>query len=206
MFRSRQPSMAHRKRDSTTSSLLKSGLLGFGLTAGAASAMELDASLLQKAEVTTALLLSQFALATGMILVCAVIHIMLTAIVIKGYHNKMLRRWMGRSTVNQVVIIALAALITFIAMVLEILAWAILYLRLGALNSLEKALYFSTVSFTSLGYGDVTLESHYRVLGSFEALVGILMAGWSTALLVAVSQKVIAMRKDTQQPHLGEPQ
>jgi hypothetical protein len=185
--------------------VLKTGLLGFGLTAGAASAVELEASLLEKAEVTSALLLGQFALATVMILVCAVIHIMLTAIVIKGYHNKMLRCWMGRSTVNQVVIIALAALITFVAMAMEILAWAILYLWLGALNSLEKALYFSTVSYTSLGYGDVTLESHYRVLGSFEALVGILMAGWSTALLVAVSQRVIAMRKGSRQPHPGEP-
>jgi voltage-gated potassium channel Kch len=75
----------------------------------------------------------------------------------------------------------------------------VLYLQIGALNTLEKSLYFSTVSFTTLGYGDVTLQPHYRVLGSFEALVGILMAGWSTALLVAGIQKIIAMRRDSRQ-------
>lgn len=197
--------MAQCRRDSTFSLLLKCGLLGFALTAGAASAVAPEASLLQKAEATSALLLSQFALAMVMILVCAAIHIMLTALVIKGYHNNTLRGWMGRSTLNQVLVIALAALITFFAMAMQILLWALLYLWLGALSSLEKALYFSSVSFTTLGYGDVTLESHYRVLGSFEALVGILMAGWSTALLVAVSQRVIAMRKDSRQSDPRKP-
>jgi hypothetical protein len=205
MFRSRQSFMAQCRRDSTFSLLLKCGLLGFALTAGAASAVAPEASLLQKAEATSALLLSQFALAMVMILVCAAIHIMLTALVIKGYHNNTLRGWMGRSTLNQVLVIALAALITFFAMAMQILLWALLYLWLGALSSLEKALYFSSVSFTTLGYGDVTLESHYRVLGSFEALVGILMAGWSTALLVAVSQRVIAMRKDSRQSDPRKP-
>lgn len=188
--------MARRKRKFTRTSLLKIGSLGLGLTAGAASARETEASLLQRTEATSALLLSQFVLALVMILVCALIHILLTVIIIKGYHNDRLRRWMISSTLRQVMVIALAALITFVAMALQILAWAVLYLQLGALSSLEKALYFSSVSFTSLGYGDVTLQAHYRLLGSFEALVGILMAGWSTALLVAVSQKVIAMRKD----------
>lgn len=171
------------------------GLLGFGLTAGGAAAVQLPASALQRAAFTSVQLISQVALAILMVLVCAVIHVLLTAVIIKGYHHDALRRWMIRSTLRQVVVIAMAAGITFLAMALEILAWALLYLRVGALNSLETALYFSSVSFTSLGYGDVTLQPHFRLLGSLEALVGILMAGWSTALLVAVSQKVIAMRQ-----------
>ncbi|MFQ6538051.1 MULTISPECIES: potassium channel family protein [Aphanothece] len=181
------------------------GLAGIGITMGAGSLRASENSELQEVEVTSALLLSQFGLAVVMIFICTVIHILLTTVIIAGNHNEKLRRWMARSTLRQVVVIALAALITFVAMAVEIVAWALLYLQLGALSDVEKALYFSAVSFTSLGYGDVTLQSHYRLLGSFEALVGILMAGWSAALLVAVSQKIIAMRRDSHQTDPSRP-
>lgn len=188
------------KRDRLASFLLTVGLSAVGITAGTTLASPLQSTLLQKAELTSALLLGQLALAMVMVVVCAMVHVLLTALIIRAYHSDQLRRWMIRSTLRQVTVIALAALATFVAMALEILAWTLLYLRLGALSSLEKALYFSSVAFTSLGYGDVTLQAPYRILGSLEALVGILMAGWSTALLVAVSQKVIVMRKDARPP------
>jgi hypothetical protein len=50
-------------------------------------------------------------------------------------------------------------------------------------------LYFSMVTFTSLGYGDVVLPpSGWRLLASFEAANGILMFGWTTALIFFVVQ------------------
>lgn len=203
--------MTRRKLVCRSSSRVTGGLVGIGITVAAASVRAsasvraAKTSQLQEAEATSALLLNQFGLAVLMIIICAVIHILLTHVIIKGYHNDALRRWMRRSTFRQVMIIALAALITFIAMAMQILAWALLYLQIGALNTMEKALYFSGVSFTTLGYGDVTLQPHYRVLGSFEALVGILMAGWSTALLVAGIQKIIAIRRDSRQTDSNRP-
>ena len=75
---------------------------------------------------------------------------------------------------------------------LQITIWAFTYILLapeGELASLEKALYFSFVTFTTLGYGDITLSEGWRLLSGIQALNGILLVGWTTALIFAVVQK-----------------
>jgi hypothetical protein len=75
---------------------------------------------------------------------------------------------------------------------LEIIMWANAYLRLvptGDLASFEEAVYFSFVTFTTLGYGDITLTERFRLLSGIEALNGIMLVGWSTAMLFAVVQR-----------------
>ncbi len=75
---------------------------------------------------------------------------------------------------------------------LEILLWAGVYRALvpvGELADLESAVYFSFVTFTTLGYGDITLSEGWRLLSGIQALNGILLVGWSTALMFAVVQK-----------------
>jgi len=73
----------------------------------------------------------------------------------------------------------------FFAALLEVSIWAAVYLLVGAMPALEPALYFSTVTFTTLGYGDLTLSESWRLLGSFEAANGIILIGWTTALIFA---------------------
>jgi hypothetical protein len=74
----------------------------------------------------------------------------------------------------------------------EIYLWAAAYLFVlpgDQLDTYEEAAYFSFVTCTTLGYGDVTLTDHdWRILSGVEALDGILLAGWSTALLFALVQ------------------
>ena len=86
--------------------------------------------------------------------------------------------------------IAGLVLLLFLAALVEISLWAMAYLALGALTGIETAHYFSAVTFTTLGYGDVVLDPSWRLLASFEAVNGIIMFGWSTALLVALVQRV----------------
>ena len=77
--------------------------------------------------------------------------------------------------------------------VIQIVLWAVTYRALipdGELETLEKAIYFSFVTFTTLGYGDITLSETVRILSGIEAMNGILLVGWSTAVLFAVVQKV----------------
>ncbi len=74
----------------------------------------------------------------------------------------------------------------------EIWLWAITFLQLDAVSDLESALYFSTVTATTVGYGDLVLENDWRLLGSFEAMSGILVFGISTAFLMAVLRSTIA--------------
>ena len=78
----------------------------------------------------------------------------------KGPSIKRLKRL---SLVSGVVILM------FLASVLEVLVWAITYLALNAIQGLEKALYFSMVTFTTLGYGEIVLDEQWRLLASFES-------------------------------------
>ena len=86
----------------------------------------------------------------------------------------------------------------FLATLLEVWAWALLYLALNAVGSLEEAAYFSMETFSTLGFGDITLSKYWRLLSSFEAANGLLMFGWSTALVFAAVQWIYRMR--TQAP------
>jgi hypothetical protein len=55
-----------------------------------------------------------------------------------------------------------------------------------AVHNLETALYFSLVSFTTVGYGDVVLSPDDRMLGAMQAASGMLLFGWSTALMFEI--------------------
>jgi len=76
---------------------------------------------------------------------------------------------------------------------LQILVWALAYRLLTPVTpicTLEQALYFSAITFTTVGYGDITLATEqWRILSGIEALNGVLLLGWSTALLFAVVQR-----------------
>src|SRR4030095_4166338 len=67
----------------------------------------------------------------------------------------------------------------------EIWLYAGLYLYLQLFPTLEQSLYFSTVTYSSLGYGDVVLKEEWRVLGSIECPVGIILLGLSTAFIIS---------------------
>lgn len=88
-------------------------------------------------------------------------------------------------------ILVSSALVLVTLHVVEILVWAAVYRLLvpDQLASMESAAYFSFVTYTTLGYGDVTLGGSWRLLGGFEAINGILLAGWTTAMLFAIVQR-----------------
>ena len=52
-------------------------------------------------------------------------------------------------------------------------------------------MYFSLVTFTTLGYGEITISSANRILAGLEAINGITLIGWSTAFMFAVFQELI---------------
>lgn len=81
-------------------------------------------------------------------------------------------------------------LLMFVVSVVEVAIWAGVYLSLNAIEGFEQALYFSTVTFTTLGYGDIVLDERWRLLAAFEAANGIIMFGWTTAIVIAAVQRV----------------
>lgn len=139
-------------------------------------------------------MLVQVALGAGMIVVTTLIHGVFTILGVERLHDHV-ERHPTRSLLRSTLKLSIFVMWLFLAMVIEVWTWAVLYLVLGAIGSIETAVYFSTVTFTTLGFGDITLEEQWRLLSSFEAANGLLMFGWSTALLFAGVQWVYAGRE-----------
>jgi hypothetical protein len=72
----------------------------------------------------------------------------------------------------------------------EITVWALLYFWKHAIPDLPSAFYFSAVTYTTTGYGDLVLPTEWRLVGGVEALTGILMCGWSTGFFFAVVSRM----------------
>jgi Ion channel len=77
---------------------------------------------------------------------------------------------------------------------IEMILWGIVYSADGALRDLQSALYFSAVTYTTTGYGDLVLPVEWRLVGAIEALTGILMCGWSTGFFFAAVSRVSEAR------------
>jgi hypothetical protein len=74
---------------------------------------------------------------------------------------------------------------------LEVFVWALAYSVLGAAPDGSDVLYFAFVNYTTLGYGDVLPVKAWQLLGPMAAMTGILMFGWSTAVLFDVLMKTL---------------
>jgi hypothetical protein len=73
---------------------------------------------------------------------------------------------------------------------IEITVWALFYVWASAMPELQSALYFSAVTYTTTGYGDLVLPKEWQLVGAVEALTGILMCGWSTGFFFAVVSRM----------------
>src|SRR5262245_6840875 len=79
--------------------------------------------------------------------------------------------------------------------VAEITVWALAYTLMRAMPNLQSGLYFSAVTYTTTGYGDLVLPDRWRLVGAIEALTGILMCGWSTGFFFAVLSKMLESKE-----------
>ena len=71
-----------------------------------------------------------------------------------------------------------------------------MYYFLDEFNEIEEALYFSVVTITTLGYGDITLSEQWRLLGTFEAMGGLILFGVSVAFMMEVVRRLFFKKTD----------
>jgi hypothetical protein len=141
---------------------------------------------------------AQLGMAVAMLILTSVIHTLVTVIQAECTHRQRLDAWCAPRSRRRLLMILAMALLTALALWVEILLWALLYQGLGLFPGLEGSLYFSGITFTTVGYGDMTLPVCWRLLSVAEAVNGVLMAGWSTAQLVYVVQRIITMRLEVE--------
>jgi hypothetical protein len=141
---------------------------------------------------------AQLVIAVGMLVLTAVVHSLVTVIQVELTHRPRLDAWCAPHSRRRLLLILAMALLTALALLVEILLWALLYRGLGLFAGLEACVYFSGITFTTVGYGDMTLPQCWRLLSVAEAVNGVLMAGWSTAQLVYVVQRIMVFRLEVE--------
>ncbi|MEZ5960886.1 MAG: potassium channel family protein [Hyphomonadaceae bacterium] len=141
-------------------------------------------------------LIQNLAVASGMVALTVLTHfwgfILLTYLMRRG--GKRLRPQESRS--GQAMLILLVVFGIFGLHTLEIWFYAALYLLLGEARLLEEALYFSTVTFASLGFGDIVLSPKWRLLSAIEAANGVILFAWSTTFLLGVNTRLRLLEHD----------
>ena len=80
-------------------------------------------------------------------------------------------------------------LLVLFTMTVVVWVWAFVLMSTGAVPGLEPAVYFALVCFTTLGFGDITLPTEWRLLSALIGANGFLMFGWSTAFMVELISK-----------------
>ena len=129
-------------------------------------------------------MLLQIAIGSALMIVTTIVHASGMAVGLNWLAKMRSNPHVISSNLYRALAVAILVLIMFLATLIEAGVWAVIYFALGAFSDFEEALYFSTVTYTTLGYGDIVLQDPWRLLSSFEAANGIVMFGWTTALIV----------------------
>lgn len=90
---------------------------------------------------------------------------------------------------NMIILVLLALVLSF-AHFLEIGIWGYAYLYLGVVEDLETALYFSSLSYTTLGLGGIEIAKEWRLLPGATAANGFLLFGMSAAFMMDIKNKM----------------
>lgn len=128
--------------------------------------------------------------ATGMVAGTVALHLIGLGLLLAMLRRHRRMRSRALALVANAIAILASAFGLFVLHTVEIWSWALLYLWLGVLNDLENALYFSTSSYVTIGYGDIVLPVGFRILGAIEGANGIILLGWSTAFFFAVVDRM----------------
>jgi hypothetical protein len=126
--------------------------------------------------------------------IVSVINIMIHALVtvgVVGIARSTGLRQTGRPRLHLMVVMISTAATLMVAHTLEVFVWALAYAVVGAAPAGSDLLYFAFVNYTTLGYGDVTPVKAWQLTGPITAMNGILMFGWSTAVLFEVLRKTL---------------
>ncbi len=91
---------------------------------------------------------------------------------------------LGSRTGEWILLVLVGSGLVLFGHTVQIWFWSGMILYIGALKTFADAIYFSLVTTTTLGYGDITLGPDHRVFGAMAAVSGLMTFGLSTAFLI----------------------
>ncbi len=132
---------------------------------------------------------TQISIGAALIVTTVIVHAISLELILKAFvavRTDIEVRWRAMT-------FSLVVLAVFTAHVIEIWIWAVFYYFEASINeipSFESALYFSTSSFTTVGFGDLVLSEEWRLLSSLESANGMILFGWSTAFIFEIVRHI----------------
>lgn len=136
-------------------------------------------------------LFTEILLGSALLGVCTMTHLAILLISIRELNKS--RYTIGNSSFiahfGKTISVSLISVI--LAHTVQVWLWALSFLLLQTLPTLEVAVYFALATYTTVGYGDVIAQESWRVFAAMASVTGLLNFGLSTAFLVRVFAKIL---------------
>ena len=142
-------------------------------------------------------MLVELVVATAMVLLTVIIHG--AGLLWLGRLMEMRERSTGKTRISPLsiegaIVAVLAALGLLVLHGVEIWLYAILYREIGAVETMRDAVYFSTITYASIGFSDTVVTPEWKLLGALEGINGALLLGWSVAFFVTLMTRFLPAR------------
>jgi hypothetical protein len=129
----------------------------------------------------------------GAVTVCNItIHAFVMAFAV-GAAQAMGRKVIAHPTLRLASVMIVTVLILMVAHISEVAVWALAYRLVDAVPAGTNLVYFALVNYTTLGYGDVVPVRDWQLVGPMTAMNGILLFGWTTAVIFEVMRRTLAI-------------
>lgn len=136
-------------------------------------------------------MLRQLLVGAGVSICNIIVHALVMTAVVRVAHRVAARKT-ARPTALLISVMVATVTVLMAAHVSEVAVWALAYAIVDAAPKGADLLYFAFVNYTTLGYGDVTPVAPWRLLGPMTAMNGVLLFGWSTAVIFEVLRRTMA--------------
>jgi len=139
------------------------------------------------------MILEKISIALLVMFLCTLIHAVFMIIANYALDRRLARIYHTRRPIYHTVLIWLLIMWMFLGICIQASLWGLVYLHFASIPQIpdiHTALYFSMVTYTSLGYGDIVLTGDWRALSAIEAANGLIIFGWTTALIFTFIQKI----------------
>lgn len=122
---------------------------------------------------------------------CTIFHAVALSLCVAWIQARVQRHHGPVRVLRRIGFVLLLLLAIVVSLTAEVWLWASALIWRGALPDLDTAVYFTIVTYTTLGYGDIVLDQGHRIFGAMAAVTGLLTFGISTAFLVALWGRVV---------------
>ncbi|NSX55547.1 MULTISPECIES: potassium channel family protein [Rhodobacterales] len=134
----------------------------------------------------------QILLGSGLLATSAIIHVLAVALSVPVFKVFAGIVPNDRRPLRRIILFLMLTIGVLVAAhTVQIWTWAVVFILISDLPDLPTSFYFATVTYTTLGYGDIVLGEGARIVATFCAITGLLTFGISTAFLIGVLSKVL---------------